>query len=258
MPKTMFDPAEHGFAFINAWDFDESERQELRDLFDQYLKWGAIAGTALLGLPGAILAPAGILALRNKLEEGLAPGYGLCGGMAFVALDYFLAGRPLPRGSHTHDQPPAGHPLRRYLWQRQIKSLVSDLDRFLAWLILLEYLPAGWPFRGGPARLEAMTRTEWAKLKRDIDRNRPVPIGLVRDTQYVFDNHQVLAIGYTAQADDSGGAIDLYDPNCPDRTSRISFEWGSGSEWIAESCVGIAPLRGFFCEIYQPLDPPTT
>jgi hypothetical protein len=255
MPKTTFHPETHGFAFINSWDFEDAERQTLRDTFDRYLKWGTLASTAVLGLPGAILAPLGITTLRNKLEAGLAPGYGLCGGMAFAALDYFLADRPLPRGDHAWDHPTADTRLRRYLWQRQIRSLVSDLDRFLAWLVLLEYVPKAWPFRGGEARLEALTRKEWAKLKRRIDQGTPVPLGLVRDTEYVFDNHQVLALGYS-EPDQTRGTISLYDPNCPDVESQISFQWGADSEWITESCGGIAPLRGFFCEIYEPADPP--
>jgi hypothetical protein len=255
MSRTAFDPAQHGFAFVNSWDLDESERQALYDAFDQFLKWSLVVGTTLFGLPGAILVPIGILALRNKLEAGLAPGYGLCGGMAFAALDYFLTGEQVPRGKDYGDRPAAGTPLRRYLWQRQIRSLVSDLDRFLAWLVMLKHVPTAWPFGGGPARLAALTRKEWAKLKARIDQGTPVPLGLVRDTEYVFDNHQVLATGYDEEHT-SSGTIYLYDPNCPDTESEICVAWDGDGMRLAESCAGVSPLRGFFCEIYTPSTPP--
>jgi len=177
--------------------------------------------------------------------------------MAFAALDYFLSREPAPRGNGAGDQPASNTPLRRYLWQRQIRSLVSDLDRFLAWLVLLKYVPTAWPFRGGPARLAALTRKEWSKLQARLDQGTPVPLGLVRDTDYVFDNHQVLAIGYD-QESTSSGAIYLYDPNCPDTESVLTFEWNSDSVRFEESCAGVAPLRGFFCEIYAPDEPPVS
>ena len=81
-----------------------------------------------------------------------------------------------------------------------------------------------------------------------------MPIGLVRDAGNVYDNHQVLAIGYDEDAD--GGMIYLYDPNCPDLESTIHITFGEHQLTGEESCGSSPVLLGFFCESYKPLDPP--
>jgi hypothetical protein len=255
MPRTAFDPKTHGFAFVNSWQFDDTERERLRDIFSEYLKWGTILGAASFGLGGALLALLGILALRNKIEKELAQGYGLCGGMAFTALDYYLASVPLPRGEHARDRPAGGTPLRSYLWKRQIDSLVKDLDRFLAWLIFLHYIPSFWPFGGGADWLLNRSHQEWQELQAKLDTGVPVPLGLVRHTTSVFENHQVLAIGY--EAGESEGTIWLYEPNYPDREPTIHLEFDAQARLIRldESHTPSPGLRGFFCEVYTPLDP---
>ncbi|RLC89580.1 MAG: hypothetical protein DRI79_06515 [Chloroflexi bacterium] len=252
--RTAFDAQVHGFAFVNWWVLDEVERQRLYDTFAAYLTKGAILGAAAFGPIGALLIPRAILALRNRMERDLAQGYGLCGGMCFTTLDFYKAGLPLPRGQDVNDQPAPGTPLRSYIWKRQVESLVSDGARFLAWLIALNYVSPAWPLHGGTAWLLAQSKEEWRKLKASIDAGDPVPIGLVRDTKNVFDNHQVLAIGYDEE-DEAHGTLYLYDPNCPDRLSIISIEFGERLLDGRESCDAPAPLRGFFCENYSFSDP---
>ena len=272
MPHTTFDPQVHGFAFENRWNFDAEERQQLRTLFARYSLWGGLLGAAAFGLLGALLipfaipgavvtalvgatlVPLAILALRNQLERHLDPGYGLCGGMCFTALDFFTAGRPLPRGDGPRDRPAPRTRMRGYIWKRQIHSLVSDGARFVIWLICLNGVPAIWPFRGGPAWLAARSRKEWERLKAGVDAGRPVVIGLVRATTNLYDNHQVMAIGYD-EADDSQGTICLYDPNCPDKESSIQFRFCEHRLDGEEDCGTGEPLRGFFCEAYRPADP---
>jgi hypothetical protein len=250
MVKTTFDPQAHGFAFTNAWGFEQLERQRLRDLSASYLRWSTILGAAAFGLAGGALIPLGLIALRKKVEDGLGQGYGLCGGMCFAALDAYLASAPLQRGTHAHDHPAAGTPLRGYLWKRQIQSLSNDLPRFLAWLILLNYVPSSWPFKGGRGRLAAMSEREWDKLRCQLDAGRPVPLGLVRDTKNVFENHQVLATGYN-QEGTRHGTIHVYDPNCPNVDSTIHLSFDQGQPVFEESCTASMPLRGFFCETYR-------
>ncbi len=254
MSRTAFESQMHGFAFVNRWEFDDDEREQLHKTFADYLKWGTILGAAAFGLPGAILIPRGIRALRDMMESHLAPGYGLCGGMCFTVLDFYKAGLPVPRRRHSNDQPAPGTRLRSYIWKRQVDSLVSDGARFMAWLIALNHIPQSWPFQGGTAWLLAQSREEWKKLKAAVDADKPVPIGLVRDTKNVYDNHQVLAIGYD-EVDEAHGMIYLYDPNCPDRVSTISIEFGEQLLDGREDCGALAPLRGFFCEAYTPRDP---
>ena len=255
MHRTTFDPGTHALAFVNSWQFDDTERQRLHAVFDRYLKWGTILGAASFGLAGALLVPLGIWALRNKIEKELAQGYGLCGGMAFAALDYYLASVVLPRGDHTSDRPAGGTPLRNYLWKRQIDSLVRDLDPFLAWLVFLHYIPSFWPFGGGAGWLLDKTQQEWQVLKAKLDTGVPVPLGLVRNTTNVFENHQVLAIGYEAAG--PKGTIWLYEPNYPDQTPTIHLEFDAQERLIHvdESHTPLPGLRGFFCEGYAPIDP---
>src|SRR5690348_15750679 len=52
---------------------------------------------------------------------------GLCGGMVYTALDYFLAGKTPPRLDY---RPAPGTPLHQYIWNREVTSLTSNLDRW--------------------------------------------------------------------------------------------------------------------------------
>ncbi len=254
MAQTAFAPYHDGFAFVNWWTFDEAEQRQLHDAFGRYLTRAHIFGAAAFRVPGAILIPRGILALRKELEHHLAQGYGLCGGMCFTVLDFKKANLPLPRGRGISDQPGGGTRLRNYIWKRQLESLVSDGAKFLAWLIILNYIPSAWPFKGGAGWLLAQSKQEWKKLKASISAGEPVPIGLVRETPNIFDDHQVLAIGYE-ETDAAHGTIYLYDPNCPDGVSTIKLEFGKQRLDGQESCSAPAPLRGFFCEVYTSSDP---
>jgi hypothetical protein len=251
MRRTTFKPESHGFAFINLWKFEEAERLHIHDVFIAYF-----ARRRILGSIGALLAPPVVRLLRGQLERHLSPHYGLCGGMCFAALDYHLygGGLSLPRGQHANDQPAPGTSLRRYIWERQLDSIVSDAAKFLVWLVVLNYVPSVWPFRGGARWLLARSRREWRKLRASVDAGRPVVIGLTRVTKRVYDNHQVLAIGYR-ELDETRATIIVYDPNCPDNESTIDIEFEEQQLNGRESCGADAPLRGFFCEAYSPLDP---
>jgi hypothetical protein len=174
--------------------------------------------------------------------------------MCFAALDFFHAGIPTPRGEGREDHPHPGSPLRNYLWKRQLDSIASDGARFVSWAIFLNYVPMNWPFQGGSRWLLRRSREEWETLKASIDVGNPVPLGLVRDTEDLFSNHQVLVVGYDAPPGHPT-TIHLYDPNCPDKVSSITFTFGEEMLLAQESCGGIAPLRGFFCDHYDPRDP---
>ena len=272
MSQTAFDPQVHGFAFANSFPFDEKERAYLRRIFARYFLWGGVLGAVLGGLLGALLFPLGFLGpvvlglagvllilivvwvVRNQLERHLAPHYGLCGGMCFAALGFYPAGIPIPRGQATGDPPAPGTRLHRYLWKRQMQSIVSDGARFMAWLIWLNYAPPAWPFRGGTAWLLARSKREWQKLEAALDDGEPVPIGLVRAAKNIYDNHQVLAIGYDV-LDQTHVTLHLYDPNCPNIKSTIHIQFGERALEGRESCGETAPLRGFFCERTTPANP---
>jgi hypothetical protein len=145
--------------------------------------------------------------------------------------------------------------LREHIWLRQVDSFTGDLARLYAWVILLNYAPSFWPFRGKADGLLARTELEWAKLRPQVNAGNPVPLMLVRDTAHAFENHQVLATGYE-QFDQNHNLIYLYDPNCPGIESTIDFEFGAEQLRAQESCSAGHPLLGFFCETYTPHDPP--
>jgi hypothetical protein len=251
MARVRFDPQVHGFDFVNSWQFDQVEREHLPNHFVNYLAQRRVLGPLVVRLASFLL---GIPVLRDMLERHFDPLYGLCGGMCFAALDFYRAGLPVPRGPDGSAKPVPGTRLHSYLWKRQLDSLVSDGIRFLAWPIILKYVPRVWPFRGGPAWFLARSKEEWRKLKAAVDGGEPVPIGLMRDTKNAYDNHQVLAIGYD-EAGETQITLYLYDPNCPDKVSTASIQFGEQSLDGQESCGSTLTLRGFFCEAYAPAEP---
>ena len=144
---------------------------------------------------------------------------GLCGGMAYSALDYFLAKSKVPQQDFL---PAEGTPLQQYLYARQFTSLQSNLDKWAE----VSLNPGGardseffnWGLQGTKGgRIE--------ELRSFIDRGMPVPLGLKSNSG---GDHQVLAIGY-----DMGGykgdlganaanfKIFVYDSNHPGRTMTL-------------------------------------
>ena len=77
-----------------------------------------------------------------------------------------------------------------------------------------------------------------------------MPIGLVRDRKSLYDNHQVVALGYD-EVDDTHARIQIYDPNCPGNEATIDLQFQAGMLDGRESCGGSLPLRGFFVERYR-------
>lgn len=144
---------------------------------------------------------------------------GLCGGMVFAVRDYFETGRPPPQDS----SPPAeGTPLFRYLVDRLFDSFDLPMGPTQYLKLMSPALPDS---DGALARLGIgphgrawqTIRQEWPRIRAEIDRGHPSPIGLVRvKSSNPFDlklNHQVLAYGYDIQGDRL--VLRLYDPNRP-------------------------------------------
>lgn len=195
--------------------------------------------------------------------------FGLCGGMSFAAADLFLAGRSAPE---TSAPPPAGSPLYGYLYRRQSDSLgglaVEGL-RFARWMALPQGTPIGTNKR---------SYDELPALRANLDAGRLVVLGLnyvsSSDRQAVWQNHQVLATGYTAGGD-GAVTIQIYDPNYPgrdDMTIRASLLTagaiddprtpGAKADVPGLDCrqfLGereLRPVRGFFVMPYAPAAPP--
>lgn len=250
MTKLGFGPATNGFAFPNAFTFSPSDRAQLATATAPAID-GALGALGPLGL-GARLINA-----RTRLAQvalaAVPDNYGLCGGMAFAALDYFRAGRV---ASWTRTEvPPAGSALHLYLWQRLLDSWQLNGVTFLEWKARLHLLPQRWPFDAGPKALRDRSRTNWRLLQQRLDAGSPVVIGLVSDSSDPFHDHQVLGYGY----DDGGewsGRIYVYDSNCPEIEQTIDVDLTGELLVATESCQRALPTRGFFCEAYASRVPP--
>lgn len=143
---------------------------------------------------------------------------GLCGGMVYSALDYYnTRERSIPK---TIYRPTEGSPLQRYLYDRQVTSLTSNLDKWGE----IGFNPNG--ARNGEFfnwGIENKRGSRINELRYYIDRGTPVPLGMQSVGERDSDpgNHQILAIGYDfgSSQDIANGSykrkmrIYVYDPN---------------------------------------------
>ncbi|MBP5987163.1 MAG: hypothetical protein KA538_08245 [Azonexus sp.] len=252
-----------GFAFINSWEFDSTERAALTALV-QPLVPGVVATVAGV-VPDPLILTAVAVAASGYAAVGKLDTYGLCGGMAYAALDHWHARVPLPRGAHRNDQPqrtaPAPAAIRASLWERLLDSLTHGdvLRRTIEWSIFLNQVPT-W-FGGGAEGLKARTIPEWDTVRRHIDAGRPWPIGLIYTNRSVWSQHQVLVYGYE-NTGVSQGKLYVYDSNAPSQFadeshSEITLDF-RGTTLVATSpsdTAGVDSLAGFFCSNYSPATP---
>ena len=264
MPKTTFRPQTDGFLFANRWKFEGDELAQITNYFvGASSNVGAMLGNTF---GGWVTSAAGLVtrALNNPNMDFSA--YGLCGGMAYAARDYYDLGLVLPRGANPGDVPSGlpGSPaatLRTYIFQRLLDSL-GDGDvgsKLLLWMAALHFVPH--IFGGGPAWTLARSREEWQALKGHLNTGKPWPITLIGSSAVPSNQHQVLAYGYEDPGDGTG-TLYLYDPNCPSDTTsgqtiQLDFR-GTGLQAV-ESCAMAdrGPLQGFFCADYHaPKTPP--
>lgn len=256
MNKTQFRPQTDGFAFINSWTFEPAEEQDMkRSLVASSEAAASTVGANLGALMGRVTP------LIDRMIASAAPkNYGLCGGMAAAALDYFRAGKPLPRGKGINDLPSKrtrqGAVLRKYLTNRQLDSMAANFPKLLYWMLML-HIDIPFYEGDGPAWLLARSKDEWDELKRHIDDGTPWPVTLVGSSVSPFNNHQVLAYGYD-DADEGTATMFVYDMNCPDKENSIGLDFRGRLLQASETCpIQLrGALRGFFCNEYQPQDPP--
>ncbi len=145
---------------------------------------------------------------------------GLCGGMSYSALDYYFAHTPVPQQTY---RPANRTTLQSYLYNREVESLASNLDKWAE----LGFNPGGsrngeffnWGLQGtNGGRLE--------ELRSFIDQGIPAVIDLQGDGG--TGNHQVVAFGYSMgryQGDLKNFEDDLkivvYDSNYPMKTRTL-------------------------------------
>lgn len=210
--------------------------------------------------------------------------YGRCGGMAFAGYDFYLAGWPI---DDTITTPPTEGPLGDYIYERLLDSLRLNIETFVDWTVRLHLLAnideiataalasaAGSVVAGpigtaigayiggkvdifdlgrGPQMLLEPTKRQWTLLKEILDQQAAWPIGLIfGDRPFLWEQHQVLAIGYT---DDGAGrgTLRIWPNEDGYEAKSVSLDF-RGDELKAG---GRYPtLKGFFRERYTPKQPP--
>jgi len=256
--RTPFRPEIDAFAFNNSWSVDGWELNEIRRYLAREHS-GVVRALANSGLAHLIVREVQAHRLIEAvMTDKQIAGYGLCGGMAWAALDYYKRGWVLPRGVSPEDHPThdgaAGSILRNYIWRRLLDSMRSRAARImLLWSLALRLVPGA-----GAAWVLAKSRKEWPVLKGHLDADEPWPIGLVGLARGSFVIHQVLALGYDDPGDGTG-ALYVYDSCCPGATHTIALDFRGSSLDADESCAchgRDTRWQGFFCDAYSPAMPP--
>jgi hypothetical protein len=196
--------------------------------------------------------------------------YGLCGGMATAALDYFLSCIPIPS---TTAIPTAGTTLFNYLLRRQLDSLDAPsfgmVPKFLTWTnrpntsvtVPGGVLPIPVSVVDG---LQELTVPEFGATMASLSAGRMVVLGLILvgpGAVSIWRNHQVLAYG-AGTAGPGVTNLRIYEPNAPlDDGVVVRCESLSGGSRVR--CTQVTPssgktrtVRGFFRMPYIRVTPP--
>jgi hypothetical protein len=213
-----FRPSVNGFAFANRWPH----------------------------VPPLRLRVGGPVPLELAIGDA---ANGLCGGMAFAALDLWFAGVPAPAGM---DPPLEGSPAFRFLVRRQLDSFELGLGPARFYLL-------GAPWRSAVSRTAEVLRRELPRIRRDLANGRPVAVGLVHavsaNPATLIHDHQVVAHGIEAGPGQGSVALRIYDPNLPGNDSvRLTIARGSSGD-VAITYSGGPPVVAFFRQGYRPRDP---
>lgn len=222
-------------------------------------------------LPSQITVPLNYLGIPVG-----AGAYGLCGGMSFLAADYFSYGLAIPG---TSTVPSTGSSLYNKLLGRQLDSLNLnvDLSTLLGGLVLpgagiltssfaLPVLKF-WTWMGladtGRGSVAQKTASEVAVINPLMRRSKFAVLGLVlvNRSGSLSENHQVLAYCLTQRAPNDL-VYSIYDPNHPRRDDiRIEVKIVRGEAQVTH-VVGAGsaspvrtPVRGFFNMSYSAVRP---
>jgi hypothetical protein len=174
---------------------------------------------------------------------------GLCGGMAFAALDLWFAGIQPGSGSEA---PLEGTPAFRYLARRQIDSFELGLGPARFYLL-------GAPWRSAASRAAEILRRELPRVRRELAAGRPVPIGLVHavsaNPASLIQDHQVVVHGIEVGPATGSLSLRIYDPNLPgDDSVRLTIGRADGGAATIDYSPG-PPVVAFFRQGYRQRDP---
>jgi hypothetical protein len=181
---------------------------------------------------------------------------GVCGGMVFTVIDYFVSGVGPPPDVTA----PGDGPLFQYLVKRLWDSWDVPAGLWRYWLLMNPELPdfgSAMPFLGSLhlSRSQVMISEEWPKIQREIDNNRLAPLGLVRaksaDPAVMGQNHQILAYGYQLAGTEL--TLQVYDPNTPNRDDlTLQASLASPNQSCAVDCTSVSSVFCFFLSTYTP------
>jgi hypothetical protein len=164
--------------------------------------------------------------------------------MSWAALDHYFAGQPVPSQSTI---PGHGTELFSTLVGRQADSLGQTelLRRVVTWQVLPDS-GQWWRFWLDNAG-KLVEHKEWPQLRSSLDSGRPQSLCLIRSRGVggIAKNHQVVATGYETGLDGRVN-IDLYDPNHPGMSPKLSFQPGGAANRINPRQSTGEPVRGFF------------
>jgi hypothetical protein len=222
--------------------------------------------------------------LIDLAASPIGSDFGRCGGMAFAGYDCYLAGVPI---DPTVTSPPAEGVLGDYIYDRLLDSLRLNIGTFTRWVVDLHlrgflnevaeqalagavgtvvFGPIGaaisaflaattdlFDFPSGKKVLLDRTEREWTRLKEILDEQVAWPVGLVYgDKPSLWDQHQVLAIGYS---DDGAGrgTLEIWDNEDGNVRSELRIDL-RGGELVTSG--RRSNVKGFFHEQYRSERPP--
>jgi len=179
----------------------------------------------------------------------------LCGGMCYAALDYYYANMPVP--NQPFRPAPNQTPLRGHLYNRQVDSLVDNLDRWIE----LGFNPCGARdtefFNWGVS-----TSGRIKEMKKFIDKGKPCVLGFSGGDGGL--GHQVIALNYRLGRWNNDLVnytfledleIDVYDPNISDTIT--TFVADKTAKVFRRKDDGSGNWRSYFVDgKYTPKIPP--
>lgn len=188
-------------------------------------------------------------------------GNGLCGGMVYAALDYWIAAQVPQR-----ERPAPGTPLYKYIVRRLIDSwhLPAGVAEYFLWMNLPDG-DVGTSVLGKQVVVQRgiawrTIEQQWPQVKASIDSGMPAPLGVVTvksvNAADLGKNHQVCAYAYSVSGTEV--TVKVYDPNSGQNAGVwIMFDTSAPQRATTfASNINIdLPVRGFFMTAYTPVTP---